>query len=164
MQQRCRYGSAAAVCVFNYGRCMQQQPLRQRCCCMQLFSASLAVYSHSTRLYYILTDDIRPVSWLKRLKWIVRKVAGVPYLCPTLAANAFRNFFQNVLCQKKNVRLIWKVGWWKRERNNGGLVSRCVICRKRFMCWHKQLSAKEFELDVLTQEREILTREHTEAV
>ena len=58
--------------VINYGRCMQQQLLRQRCCCMQQFSAPLSDYSHSTRfLYYILKDDIRPVRpYMSAIYWL----------------------------------------------------------------------------------------------
>ena len=127
------------------------------CNCLVLHSQT----SHSTRLYYILTDDIRP-ELIEMIEMDCQESGGVPCLCPTLVANAFRNFFQNVLCQK-NVRLIWKLGWRKREKNNGGWVSRWVICRKRYVLT-QQLSAKELELDVLTQEIETLTREHTEAV
>ena len=72
---------------------------------MQLFSAPL--YSHSTRLYYILT--FTACELIETIEMDCQESGGVPYRCPTLAANAFRNFLQNVLCQK-NVRLIWKVG------------------------------------------------------
>ena len=89
-------------------------------------------------------------------------MAGVPYLCPSLATNAFRNFFQNALCQKKR-QVDLEGGLVKKRKEQWRLCKQVGDLLKKIQALTQQLSAKELELDVLTQEIETLTREHTEA-
>ena len=62
----------------------------------------------------------------------------------------------------------WKVdlegGLMKKRKEQWKLVKQVGDLQKKIHGLTQQLSAKELELDVLTQEIETLTREHTEAV
>ena len=144
MQDACsssRYGSAAAVCN-----------------CLVLHSQTTVILQGCItfwRMIYGLWVDWNDWNRLSG-KW--RDTLPVP----NPSRKRVCNFFQNALCQK-TVRLIWKVDWWKRERKKWRLGKQVGDLQKKIHVLTQQLSAKELELDVLTQEIETLTREHTEA-
>ena len=94
-----------------------------------------------------------------RMTWRLHRVSC---LSLTLAVNAFRNFLQNALSQKK--RKIDLEGILVKRRNEQLKLRKQVSdMQDKIRVLTQKLSAKELVLDELTQEIETLTKEYTKA-
>ena len=82
------------------------------------------------------------MAWARRMTWRLHRV---PYLCPTLAVNAFRNFLQNALSQK-NVRLVLEGGLVKKRKEHTKLRKEVSDLQEKIHVLTEKLSARNLSL------------------